>query len=175
MAHLNSTTSWDAELVSLRDEIMAAEGVTCKQAADMALGSIGALAEFAAGWDQWADEVLGATYWTDPRDAELAATCDCYGLGIEQAACVEAGRCVQQQRTTTPQDRARAKAEWQLAQGIKLVRGRNCWLVPSGTRSGTVHRVEDSGECSCEAGLNAKPCWHVEAVRLVDVAPLLAA
>lgn len=73
--------------------------------------------------------------------------------------------------------RARAKAEWYLAQGIKLVRVRGAWLVPSGTRSGTIHRVDDAQGCSCEASQNGRVCWHREAVAIhaAEVSPLLAA
>ena len=54
-------------------------------------------------------------------------------------------------------ERARNKAAYHLAGG----------LVPSGTRGGTIHRVNAAGVCSCEAGQAGKVCWHVQATDML--------
>lgn len=70
-------------------------------------------------------------------------------------------------------DRARDKAAYFLAQGLRVVETRGAYLVPSGTRGNVIHRVQD-GRCSCEAGQSGKTCWHVAAIALLD-AELIAA
>ena len=71
-------------------------------------------------------------------------------------------------------DRAAAKAAYHLAGGLDIRAWGNAYLVPSGTRGGIVHRVED-GACSCEAGRVGRQCWHIAAVKLIDNSALLAA
>lgn len=70
-------------------------------------------------------------------------------------------------------DRARDKASYFIAQGLRVVETRGAYLVPSGSRGNIIHRVQD-GQCSCEAAQHGRHCWHVAAVDLVT-SDLLAA
>jgi len=138
--------SWDADLIALRDEIFSEGGCTIRQAAEMARNSIGMLAEYAAGWDTYANEQLAIAF------APL--------LSEQPTDEPPPPPPVSAQR-----QRAINKAEWHLSSGIKLVRVAGAHLVPSGTRSSMVHRVSDDGQCSCEA---TGECWHREAVNLLS-------
>jgi hypothetical protein len=106
-------------------------------------------------------ESIADAAW-EAADALLSEVCDCYGLGIEQPACEAAGTCVQEP-VSKRLAQARSKAAWHLAGGLEIREVGGVYFVPSGTRGGVVHRVE-RGQCSCEAGQAAKPCWHREAV-----------
>lgn len=70
-------------------------------------------------------------------------------------------------------DRARDKAAYHLAQGLRIVETRGAYLVPSGSRGNVIHRVQD-GQCSCEAAQNGRHCWHVAAVEMVEAEQLAA-
>lgn len=73
----------------------------------------------------------------------------------------------------TAAERAADKAAYYLATGLQIVETRGAYLVPSGTRSNIIHRVQN-GVCSCEAGQNGRSCWHVAAVDLVMTEQLAA-
>jgi hypothetical protein len=66
----------------------------------------------------------------------------------------------------TAAQRASDKAAYFIGQGLRIVENRGSFLVPSGTRTALVHRVQN-GKCSCEASQNGRDCWHVAAVELV--------
>ena len=153
MANLNSNRSWDADLIALRDEIFSQGGCTIREAAQMAVNSIGMLADYAAEWDRDADELLLLAY----------APVFCEEVQYELPAPIAAEPTPIAPRT--PADRAYDKAAYHLAQGLKVVETRGAFLVPSGSRSAVIHRVQD-GRCSCEAGQNGRSCWHVAAVAL---------
>lgn len=59
-----------------------------------------------------------------------------------------------------PRARARDKALWHIANGLQVARDWPDWLVPSGTRTGLVHRVTSDGRCNCEAAAHGRVCWH---------------
>lgn len=183
MSNSNSTT-WDAELVALRDTILedaAALGrpVTLREAAEMARNQIGALREYAADWDGFSDEVLLANHWpTDTDHAKVAGELSKFAAAWDAYAAQLAAMGPQPEPTPpaapaarTAGDRARDKAAYHLAQGLKIVQMGAAALVPSGTRGGVIHRVQD-GVCSCEAGQNGKLCWHVFAVELASAPEL---
>jgi hypothetical protein len=65
------------------------------------------------------------------------------------------------------QQRARSKAEYLLSTGIRPVRARNGWLIPSNSRSTIVHYVDDAQGCSCEASQYGRPCWHSACAELL--------
>ena len=52
----------------------------------------------------------------------------------------------------------------------QIVRVAGAFLVPSSTRGGLVHRVDDLNGCSCEAGRNGRTCRHAVALELVEQA-----
>ncbi len=51
-----------------------------------------------------------------------------------------------------------------------IVRVSGAYLVPSSTRGGLVHRVDDVNGCSCEAGRNGRACRHAVALELIEAA-----
>ena len=65
--------------------------------------------------------------------------------------------------------RACDKAELYLQTGASVVpaAGGAYYLVASASRASVVHRVDRDGQCTCEAGLTGKPCWHAAAAYLV--------
>ena len=65
------------------------------------------------------------------------------------------------------------KAHLFLAKGSAEIThtGFDGWLVASATRA-IVHRVNSFGQCSCEAGAAQKPCWHAQAIALLEQAGL---
>lgn len=103
------------------------------------------LQQYADGWDTFADELL----------------CAAYAPGLVEAPQPEPPATIGR----TAQQRAADKAVWHLAGGLVIRRIGAAYLVPSGTRGGVIHRVED-GICSCEAGQHGRPCWHVEAAAI---------
>jgi hypothetical protein len=127
---------------------------------------------FAAAWDAQAAEQRGAALDL----ADLLARAERGELADDLAPVLLAAADPAPERTPA-HERAAAKASYHLAAGLVIRYAPDgAALVPSGTRGGTVHRVED-GRCSCEAAANGRPCWHVEAVAQVEagaVAPLAA-
>lgn len=59
------------------------------------------------------------------------------------------------------------KAALQLHQGISITPTVGGFLIASATRAGTIHRVSHVHGCSCEAGINGRPCWHAAAVEII--------
>lgn len=51
-----------------------------------------------------------------------------------------------------------------------IVRISGAFLVPSSSRGGLVHRVDDVNGCSCEAGRSGRTCRHAAALELVEAA-----
>ena len=51
-----------------------------------------------------------------------------------------------------------------------IVRVSGAYLVPSSSRGGLVHRVDDLAGCSCEAGRSGRSCRHAVALELVEQA-----
>jgi hypothetical protein len=86
---------------------------------------------------------------------------------LEAQAIAEAAAAA---KLSAARERARVKAQYHLAGGLELRRVGSAVLVPSGTRGGTIHRVE-GGACSCEAAQAGRVCWHVLAVELAPPAP----
>jgi len=108
----------------------------------------------------------------DGRDAVTAARATYYLLALAAAL---VARPVSPKAAASV-ERARAKAEYHLAGGLRVRRATNgSYLVPSATHPGAVvHRVSD-GVCSCEASQNGRYCWHLEAVTLTVALPARAA
>jgi hypothetical protein len=65
------------------------------------------------------------------------------------------------------------KAHLFLAKGSAEIThtGFDGWLISSATRA-IVHRVNSFGQCSCEAGEKAQPCWHAQAIAILEQAGL---
>ena len=51
-----------------------------------------------------------------------------------------------------------------------IVRVSGAYLVPSSSRGGLVHRIDDLSGCSCEAGRNGRACRHAVALELIEQA-----
>lgn len=49
-----------------------------------------------------------------------------------------------------------------------IVRVAGAYLVPSTTRDGLIHRLDDLAGCSCEAGRNRRSCRHATAIELIE-------
>lgn len=52
----------------------------------------------------------------------------------------------------------------------RIVRISGAYLVPSTSRGGIVHRIDDVNGCDCEAGRAGKSCRHVVALELIETA-----
>lgn len=44
------------------------------------------------------------------------------------------------------------------------------FLVPSTSRAGLVHRVDNVNGCDCEAGRNGRTCRHATAIEIIEAA-----
>lgn len=77
------------------------------------------------------------------------------------------------------QERAFTKAQHQHLMGLVLTRSAGGYNVPSVSRPGAlVHRITKLGgvwNCGCEAGTNARFCWHSALVQAYERAGELAA
>lgn len=62
------------------------------------------------------------------------------------------------------------KALYDLAQRPQIVRVSGAYLIPSSSRAGLVHRVDDVAGCSCEAGQRGRSCRHAAALELIEQA-----
>ena len=62
------------------------------------------------------------------------------------------------------------KAVYDLAQRPQIVRVSGAYLVPSSSRGGLVHRIDDVAGCSCEAGRHGRTCRHTVAIALIEQA-----
>ena len=52
----------------------------------------------------------------------------------------------------------------------RIVRISGAYLMPSTSRGGIVHRVDDVNGCDCEAGRKGCQCRHVVALELIETA-----
>ena len=52
----------------------------------------------------------------------------------------------------------------------RIVRISGAYLMPSTSRGGIVHRVDDLNGCDCEAGRAGRTCRHVVALELIEQA-----
>jgi len=72
------------------------------------------------------------------------------------------------------EDRAAAnainKAIFYLGEGVVVRPTTGGFLIPSGTRAGTIHRISTAYGCGCEAGSKGKPCWHAALIAIVEQA-----
>src|SRR5215212_9772650 len=59
-----------------------------------------------------------------------------------------------------------------LTQDARIIRVNGGYLVPSSTRNGIVHRIDDVQGCSCEAGRAQHFCRHVAAIQLIEHAQI---
>lgn len=62
------------------------------------------------------------------------------------------------------------KAIWYLGEGVVIRPTTGGFLIPSGTRAGTVHRISTTYGCGCESGCKGKPCWHAALIAIVEQA-----
>jgi hypothetical protein len=66
--------------------------------------------------------------------------------------------------------RALNKALWHLQSGIEVRSTAGAFLIPSGTRSGVIHRISHTLGCTCEAAAKGNVCWHASAIAIVEEA-----
>ncbi len=67
--------------------------------------------------------------------------------------------------------RAITKAQYHLlTSDLMIVPTLSGFLVPSGSRAGTIHRVSTVNGCSCEAAQAGRHCWHVEVINVLEQA-----
>lgn len=62
----------------------------------------------------------------------------------------------------------RKAAYHMLTSGLIIVPTLSGFLVPSGSRCGTIHNVSTVNGCSCEAATAGRRCWHVEVINLLE-------
>jgi len=85
------------------------------------------------------------------------------------------GRAAQELVAAASHDAARVraitKAQYHmLTSDLMIVPTLSGFLVPSGSRAGTIHRVSTVNGCSCEAAQAGRRCWHVEVINLLEQA-----
>ena len=51
-----------------------------------------------------------------------------------------------------------------------IVRVAGAYLVPSASRAGLIHRLDDLNGCDCEAGRAGRSCRHATAIELIEQA-----
>ena len=51
-----------------------------------------------------------------------------------------------------------------------IVRVSGAYLVPSSSRAGVIHRVDDLNGCNCEAGRAGRSCRHAAAIEIIEAA-----
>lgn len=66
------------------------------------------------------------------------------------------------------------KAALHLHSGIQITLTCGGALIPSGTRGGIVHRVDNVRGCSCESGRSGRICWHTALLEIVEQAQMRA-
>ena len=52
----------------------------------------------------------------------------------------------------------------------EIVRVSGAYLMPSTSRAGLIHRVDDVHGCDCEAGRNGRSCRHAVALEIIEAA-----
>jgi len=57
-----------------------------------------------------------------------------------------------------------------LTNDAQIVRVSGAYLIPSSSRGGLIHRVDDVQGCSCEAGRAGRTCRHAVALELIEQA-----
>lgn len=67
-------------------------------------------------------------------------------------------------------ERALNKALWNLQAGLEIRSTTGAFLIPSGTRSGVIHRISHTFGCNCEAAAKGNVCWHASAIAIVEEA-----
>jgi hypothetical protein len=66
--------------------------------------------------------------------------------------------------------RAINKAAYYLHTGLDIVPTAHGFLIPSGSRTGVVHRISNVGGCDCEAAAKGNVCWHSAAISILEEA-----
>lgn len=62
------------------------------------------------------------------------------------------------------------KAQYDLLMGAQIMRVSGAYLMPSSSRAGLVHRLDDLAGCDCEAGRAGKACRHRTALEIIELA-----
>jgi hypothetical protein len=60
------------------------------------------------------------------------------------------------------------KAIFYLQIGIEIMPTFGGFLVPSGSRTGIIHRISHTHGCSCEAASKGRQCWHQSAIEIIE-------
>lgn len=124
--------------------------------------------------DALALDLLQADAVYDYRTAQQLAdecliACVAYAVAWDAAVALQRDQAAEPKPSPPPTSaqRARDKAAYYLATGLRIMHDGADYLVPSGTRGGVIHRIH-SGVCSCEAGQHNHVCWHLMAVQLLE-------
>lgn len=72
--------------------------------------------------------------------------------------------------TSTAEQHALNKAAMHLHEGISIMPTHGGFLIPSGSRGGIIHRIDNVNGCSCEAGRSGKVCWHTQLIKIIEQA-----
>ena len=89
---------------------------------------------------------------------------------LPPAAALESAAAELRQAADVRRQGALDKALYDLTQRPQIVRMSGAYLVPSASRGGLIHRVDDVAGCSCEAGRKGRTCRHALAIELVEQA-----
>lgn len=57
-----------------------------------------------------------------------------------------------------------------LTNDAPIVRVTGAYLVPSSSRGGLIHRLDDLAGCSCEAGRAGRDCRHKASIEIIEAA-----
>src|SRR5882757_3446144 len=75
-----------------------------------------------------------------------------------------------QSTTNIAEQHALNKAAMHLHEGMSIMPTHGGFLIPSGSRGGIIHRIDNVNGCSCEAGRSGKICWHSQMIRIIEQA-----
>jgi hypothetical protein len=91
-------------------------------------------------------------------------------LIVPPLAALDAAAATLVEQANASQQRALNKALWHLQSGIEIRTTTGAFLIPSGTRSGVIHRISHAFGCNCEAAGKGLSCWHTQAVAIIEEA-----
>lgn len=90
---------------------------------------------------------------------------------LPPAAALESAAAELRESVDAKAQRAIDKALYDLLTATaQIVRISGAYLVPSTSRGGLIHRVDDVQGCSCEAGAHGGSCRHTAALAIIEAA-----
>jgi hypothetical protein len=116
--------------------------------------------------EDYADEYL--TQLAELESRTITAEADIPPIEILTETAAELAESAQQAGDRRNMN-ALNKSAMYLHNGVRPTRTTGGWLVTSGTRENTVHRVSDTHGCSCEAASKGFACWHAAMIEIIQV------